>query len=54
VKKAISQEDAMMKVQKEKKRQNKFAAGDGSARNFASSRKMRMVRPNHPHQAIGE
>jgi hypothetical protein len=54
VNKSISQEDAMMKVQKEKKRQNKFAAGDGSARNFASSRKMRMVRPNHPHQAIGE
>jgi hypothetical protein len=24
------------------------------ARNFVSSRRMRMVLPNHPHQAIGE
>jgi hypothetical protein len=54
VNKAISQEEAMMKVQKEKKRQNEFALGDGSARNFASSRRMRMVLPNHPHWAIGE
>jgi hypothetical protein len=44
VNKAISQEDAMMKVQKEMDR----------ARNFASSRRMRMVLPNHPHRAIGE
>jgi hypothetical protein len=34
VNKAISQEDAMMKVQKEKKRQNDFALGDGSGKKF--------------------
>jgi hypothetical protein len=34
VNKAISQEDAMMKVQKEKKRQNDFASGDGSGKKF--------------------
>jgi hypothetical protein len=34
VNKAISQEDAMMKVQKEKKRQNNFASGDGSGKKF--------------------
>jgi hypothetical protein len=34
VNKAISQEDAMMNVQKEKKRQNEFAAGDGSGKKF--------------------
>jgi hypothetical protein len=44
----------MMKVQKEKKRHNEFASGIGSARNLVSSRRMRMVLPNHPHQAIGE
>jgi hypothetical protein len=55
VNKAISQEDAMMKVQKEKKRQNDNLLREMDwARNFASSRRMRMVRPNHPHQAIGE
>jgi hypothetical protein len=32
VNKAISQEDAMMKVQKEKKRQNDFSSGDGSGK----------------------
>jgi hypothetical protein len=34
VNKAISQEDAMMKVQKEKKRQNDFASRDGSGKKF--------------------
>jgi hypothetical protein len=34
VNKAISQEDAMMTVQKEKKRQNDFASGDGSGKKF--------------------
>jgi hypothetical protein len=34
VNKAISQEDGMMKVQKEKKRQNDFASGDGSSKKF--------------------
>jgi hypothetical protein len=34
VNKAISEEDAMMKVQKEKKRQNNFASGDGSGKKF--------------------
>jgi hypothetical protein len=34
VNKAISQEDAMLKVQKEKKRQNEFASGDGSGKKF--------------------
>jgi hypothetical protein len=34
VKKAISQKDAMMKVQNEKKRQNDFASGDGSGKKF--------------------
>jgi hypothetical protein len=34
VNKAISQEDAMMKVEKEKKRQNDFASGDGSGKKF--------------------
>jgi hypothetical protein len=34
VNKAISQEDAMMKVQKEKKRHNDFASGDGSGTKF--------------------
>jgi hypothetical protein len=34
VNKAISQEDAMMKVQKEKKRPNDFASGDGSGKKF--------------------
>jgi hypothetical protein len=34
VNKAISQEDAMMKVQKEKKRQNDFVSGDGSGKKF--------------------
>jgi hypothetical protein len=34
VNKAISQEDAMMKVQKEKKRQNDFASGVGSGKKF--------------------
>jgi hypothetical protein len=34
VNKAISQEDAVMKVQKEKKRQNDFASGDGSGKKF--------------------
>jgi hypothetical protein len=54
VNKAISQEDAMMKVQKEKKRHNEIASGIGQARNFVSSRRMCMVLSNHPHQAIGE
>jgi hypothetical protein len=40
VNKAISQEDAMMKVQKEKKRQNDFASGDGSGK------KIRFVKKN--------
>jgi hypothetical protein len=40
VNKAISQEDAMMKVQKEKKRQNDFASGDGSGK------KLRFVKKN--------
>jgi hypothetical protein len=53
VNKAISQEDAMMKVQKEKKRQNDFFWEMDRARNFASSRRMRMVLPNHPHPASG-
>jgi hypothetical protein len=34
VNKAIFQEDAMMKVQKEKKRHNDFASGDGSGKKF--------------------
>jgi hypothetical protein len=34
VNKAISQKDAMMKVQKEKKRHNEFTSGDGSGRKF--------------------
>jgi hypothetical protein len=34
VNKAISQEDAMMKVQKEKKRHNEFASGIGSSKKF--------------------
>jgi hypothetical protein len=34
VNKAISQEDAMMKVQKEKKRHNEFASGIGSGKKF--------------------
>jgi hypothetical protein len=34
VNKAISQEDAMMKVQKETKRPNDFASGDGSGKKF--------------------
>jgi hypothetical protein len=34
VNKAISQDDAMMKVQKEKKRQNDFSSGDGSGNKF--------------------
>jgi hypothetical protein len=34
VNKAISQEVAMMKVQKEKKRHNDFASGDGSGKKF--------------------
>jgi hypothetical protein len=34
VNKAISQENAMMKVQREKKRQNDFASGDGSDKKF--------------------
>jgi hypothetical protein len=54
VNKAISQEDAMMKVQKEKKRQNNFALVDGSGKNFASSRRVCMVLPNHLHQATGK
>jgi hypothetical protein len=54
VNKAISQKDAMMKVQKEKKRHNEFASGIGSGKKFCSSRRMCMVCPNHPHQAIGE
>jgi hypothetical protein len=40
VNKAISQEDAMMKVQKEKKRQNDFASGDGSGK------KVRFIKKN--------
>jgi hypothetical protein len=34
VNKAISQEDAMMKVQKEKKRHNEIASGIGSGKKF--------------------
>jgi hypothetical protein len=34
VNKSISQEDAMVKVKKEKKRQNNFASGDGSGKKF--------------------
>jgi hypothetical protein len=34
VNKAISEEDAMMKVQKEKKRQNEFTSRDGSGKKF--------------------
>jgi hypothetical protein len=34
VNKAISQEDAVMKVQKEKKRQNEFTLGDGAGKKF--------------------
>jgi hypothetical protein len=41
VNKAISQEDAMMKVRKEKKRQNDFASGDGSGK------KLRFVKNAH-------
>jgi hypothetical protein len=44
----------MMKVQKEKKRQNDFASGDGSGKKFRFVKRMCMVLPNHPHQAIGE
>jgi hypothetical protein len=54
VNKAISQEDAMMKVQKEKNRQNDFASEMDRARDFASSRRMHMVLPNHPHGASGK
>jgi hypothetical protein len=39
VNKAISSEDAMMKVQKEKKRQNDFASGDGSGKKFCFVKK---------------
>jgi hypothetical protein len=39
VNKAISQEDAMMKVQKEKMRQNNFASGDGSGKKFCFVKK---------------
>jgi hypothetical protein len=39
VNKAISQEDAMMKVQKEKKRQSDFASGDGSGNKFCFVKK---------------
>jgi hypothetical protein len=39
VNKAISQEDVMMKVQKEKKRQYNFASGDGSGKKFCFVKK---------------
>jgi hypothetical protein len=39
VNKAICQEDAMMKVQKEKKRQNEFTLGDGSGKKFSFVKK---------------
>jgi hypothetical protein len=39
VDKAISQEDSMMKVQKEKKRQNDFASGDGRSKKFCFVKK---------------
>jgi hypothetical protein len=39
VNKAIAQEDAMMKVQKEKKRQNDFALRDGSGKKFCFVKK---------------
>jgi hypothetical protein len=39
VNKAISQEDAMMKVQKEKKRQNDFALEDGLGKKFCFFKK---------------
>jgi hypothetical protein len=51
VNKAISEEDAMMKVQKEKKRHLREM---DRARNSASSRRMHMVLPNHLHRATGE
>jgi hypothetical protein len=54
VNKAISQEDAMMKVQKEKKSIMNLLRELDQARNFVSSRRMGMVLPNHLHQAIGE
>jgi hypothetical protein len=39
VNKAISQEDAMLKVQKEKKRKNDFASGDGLDKKFCFVKK---------------
>jgi hypothetical protein len=39
VNKDISQEDAMMKIQKEKKRQNDFASGDESGKKFCFMKK---------------
>jgi hypothetical protein len=39
VNKAISQEDVMMKVHKEKKRQNDFASGDGLGKKFCLVKK---------------
>jgi hypothetical protein len=39
VNKDISQEDAMMKLHKEKKRQNDFASGDGSGKKFCFVKK---------------
>jgi hypothetical protein len=54
VNKAISQEDAMMKVQKRRRGRTTLLREMDRARNFVSSRRMRMVLPNHPHRAIGE
>jgi hypothetical protein len=54
VNKAISQEDAMMMVLKEKKRRNNFASRDGSSKNFHFIRRMCMVLPNQTHRATGE
>jgi hypothetical protein len=55
VNKAISQEDAMMKVHKRRRRGRTTLLREmDRARNFASSRRMRMVLPNHPHRATRE
>jgi hypothetical protein len=47
VNKAISQEDAMTKAQKDRKRQVGFTATVGQARSSALSRRVLRVLPSH-------
>jgi hypothetical protein len=54
VNKAISQEDSMMKAQRRRRGRTTLLREMDRARNFVLSRRMRMVLPNHPRQAIGE